>query len=61
MIAFQQQVKIDYDKKVSTDLKQLFEKRDCGHLLAERQILIGFKGQRTLTQAQNSELANLPD
>ena len=27
MTALQQQVKIDNDKKVSTDLKQLFEKR----------------------------------
>ena len=35
-ISLQQQVKIDFDQRVSIDLKQLFEKRDGGHLLAER-------------------------
>ena len=35
-ISLQQQDKIDFDQRVSIDLKQLFEKRDGGHLLAER-------------------------
>jgi ribosome biogenesis SPOUT family RNA methylase Rps3 len=36
MTTFLQQVEIDFDRMVSMDLKQLFEKRDGGHLLAER-------------------------
>jgi hypothetical protein len=36
MTTFLQQVEIDFDRMVSMDLKQLFEKRDGCHLLAER-------------------------
>ncbi len=52
-ISLQQQVKIDFDQRVSIDLKQLFEKRDGGHLLAERLNNI-IKDENIITKEDNS-------
>lgn len=53
MTTFQQQVKIDYDQRVSAELKQLFEKRDGGHLLAER-LNDKIKDEDVITKQDNS-------